>query len=201
MSEEEKHKEVGIDLGLNKKQQIELLKLARRSILARFESTELQMPEDVSGVLSEERGAFVTLNLKGRLRGCIGHIVGNNPLVETVATMALAAAFEDPRFPPLDRSELDDVEIEISVMTPLKRLENTEDIVIGRDGLIIRKGMYQGLLLPQVATSYGWDREEFLDHTCLKAGLPPGSWKDSDTEILYFSAQVFSEAELGLRAR
>lgn len=201
MAKEEDSPHVGIDLGLNRDQQVELLRLARRSIKVYFESGEPEYPKDVSGALSEHRGAFVTLNKKGRLRGCIGHIIADKPLYMTIASMAVASAFEDPRFPALAPEELDEIEIEISVMTPLRPLGKVEDIVIGRDGLVIHRGLYQGLLLPQVATDYGWDREEFLDHTCLKAGLPPGTWKESGTDVMVFSAQVFSEEDLRLEKK
>ena len=105
--------------------------------------------------------------------------------------MARAAALEDPRFPPITQDELDDLEIEISILTPLQRLAQKEDIIIGRDGLLIRKGMYSGLLLPQVASEYGWDVDEFLAQTCHKAGLSTDALKSKDVEIYRFSAEVF----------
>ena len=132
----------------------------------------------------------------GELRGCIGYIEGIKPLWEAVRDMARAAALEDPRFPPVRPEEVPELEIEISVLTPLWRVKDIKDIVIGRDGLIIRKGWRQGLLLPQVATEYGWDVKTFLEHTCLKAGLPRDAWKDPEAEIWAFSAEVFSEGEL-----
>ena len=144
-----------------------------------------------SRTLSEELGAFVTLKREGRLRGCIGNIVGNGPLVATIERMAGAAAFEDPRFPPLKAEELADLDIEVSVMGPLTPCPDPELVEVGRHGLYIRKSMHSGLLLPQVATEWGWDRETFLDQTCVKAGLPKGSWRKSKTEIWWFEAVIF----------
>jgi AmmeMemoRadiSam system protein A len=143
------------------------------------------------GVLSEPRGAFVTLRTGGRLRGCLGLVEGVRPLWETVRDMAANAASSDPRFPSVDAAELHDLDIEISVLSPLFPLEDPEDVTVGTHGLCICKGMRSGLLLPQVAEEEGWDRETFLDQTCWKAGLAPGCWKERDTEILGFTADVF----------
>ncbi|MCK4298893.1 MAG: TIGR00296 family protein, partial [Planctomycetes bacterium] len=128
-------------------------------------------------------------------RGCIGRIVGDMPLYKTIIEYAVHAALRDPRFPPVTRSELPDLHIEISVMTPLERVTDVSDIQVGRDGLLIKVGYNQGLLLPQVAAEYGWDRDTFLAHTCRKAGLPLDAWKSPPAEIYRFSAQVFGEKE------
>ena len=144
-----------------------------------------------SRTLNEELGAFVTLKRDGRLRGCIGNIVGNGPLLATIERMAGAAAFEDPRFPPLTADEVDGLHVELSVMGPLTPCPNPELIEVGRHGLYIRKSIHSGLLLPQVATEWGWDRETFLDQTCVKAGLPKGTWRKSKTEIWWFEAVIF----------
>jgi AmmeMemoRadiSam system protein A len=144
-----------------------------------------------SRTLSEELGAFVTLKRDGRLRGCIGNIVGNGPLAATIERMAGAAAFEDPRFAPLAADEIDGLHIEVSVMGPLTPCPDPELIEIGRHGLYVRKAMHSGLLLPQVASEWGWDRETFLDQTCVKAGLPKGTWRKSKTEIWWFEAVIF----------
>jgi hypothetical protein len=109
--------------------------------------------------------------------------------------MAVAAATEDPRFPPVSSQEMKDIAIEISVLTPLRTISDPTEIKVGRDGIVIEQGFYRGLLLPQVATEYGWTREEFLDHTCLKAGLAKGCWRQGAT-IKIFSAQVFNEGEV-----
>lgn len=144
-----------------------------------------------SRTLREELGAFVTLKSGGRLRGCIGNIVGKGPLVATIERMAGAAAFEDPRFAPLAADEIEGLHIEVSVMGPLSPCPDPELIEPGRHGLYIRKAMHSGLLLPQVATEWGWDRETFLDQTCVKAGLPKGTWRKPKTEIWWFEAVIF----------
>lgn len=157
-----------------------------------------KMTEFKDEIFKEKRGAFVTLHINGRLRGCIGYIAGIKPIPETIIDMAIASAFKDPRFPPLKREEFEKIDIEISVLTPIERVNNIDEIQVGRDGLIISNGYRQGLLLPQVATEYGWNREQFLEHTCYKAGLPGDAWKWKDTKIEKFSAQVFGEKELGM---
>ncbi|MBB6478885.1 AmmeMemoRadiSam system protein A [Spirochaeta isovalerica] len=141
-------------------------------------------------------GAFVTLKKSGELRGCIGNIVSERPLSETIRDMALSAAFRDPRFPPLKVEEFRDLSIEISVLSPLERVKDTSLIEPGRDGLLIRNGYHSGLLLPQVATEQNWDRETFIEHTFYKAGLSPDFLEDDKTEIYSFTAEVFSENDL-----
>ena len=141
--------------------------------------------------LDERRGAFVCLHKGKELRGCIGMIEGIKPLRETVREMAIQAAFGDPRFCALDRDELDRIDIEISVLTPLERIDDPTRIEIGRHGLYIRKKHRSGLLLPQVATEQGWNRTQFLEWTCRKAGLPPKAWQEADTEVYVFSAHIF----------
>jgi AmmeMemoRadiSam system protein A len=141
--------------------------------------------------LKENRGAFVTLQKRGQLRGCIGYIEGHGPLHNTIKEMAEAAAFRDPRFSPVKEKELPELDIEISVLTPLKRIKDVNEIQVGTHGIYIKKGWSSGLLLPQVATEYGWDRQTFLEHTCQKAGLPPAGWKEKDAEIYIFSADIF----------
>jgi AmmeMemoRadiSam system protein A len=151
------------------------------------------LPESTveSRALMEKRGAFVTLKKHGQLRGCIGCIKSVKPLYKIVGEMAVAAAFHDRRFRPVTKAELPDVEIEISVLTPLKRVRAVEEIEVGRHGIFIERGYKSGLLLPQVATEYGWDRETFLEHCCLKAGLSRDAWRDGKTRICTFSAEVF----------
>jgi len=134
---------------------------------------------------------FVTVYKNGELRGCIGHVIARKPLIEAVSEMAEAAAFQDPRFTPVRRDELGDLKIEISVLTPLQKIQSPEEIEVGKHGLIIKQGGSMGLLLPQVATEYGWDRTAFLENTCRKAGLPRNAWKEKDAEIFVFSADVF----------
>lgn len=144
-----------------------------------------------SETLEAELGAFVTLKRHGQLRGCIGNIVGNGPLVATIERMAGAAAFEDPRFAPVTAAETGELEIEVSVLGPLTPCPDPELVEVGRHGLYIRKSMHSGLLLPQVATEWGWDRETFLDQTCVKAGLPKGTWHQPKVEIWWFEAEIF----------
>lgn len=177
--------------GLSEAEKTLLHKIARESIVARLKGQSLPKYDIPSPALKETRGAFVTLKKNGRLRGCIGHIVGRLPIADTVREMAQAAAFEDPRFPPVTPSELDDLEIEISAMTPLKEIGSIDEIQVGPHGLYITNGRRSGLLLPQVAAEYGWDRQTFLEQTCRKAGLPKDAWKASGTKIFTFSADVF----------
>jgi hypothetical protein len=187
--------QVGVDLGLNRDEKLQLLRIARQSMEAAVEGKALPEFKVVSAKLKEKRGAFVTLTEEGELRGCIGHIVGVEPLYQCVSQMAVAAATQDPRFSAVGPAELGHIAIEISALTPLRRISDPAEIEVGRDGIYIEKGHYHGLLLPQVATEYGWDRYEFLENTCLKAGLPRGSWREGAT-IQIFSAQIFNEAEM-----
>jgi len=171
-----------------------LLYLARAAITSRFE-TDVEIPTCTDAAFEEKRGAFVTLTIGGQLRGCIGRIEAVGPLWDVVADMAVAAAFQDPRFGPLTRDELDRIQIEISVLTPMVPVEGPDDIVVGTHGLLIRKGPFSGLLLPQVASSRGWDVRTFLQETCRKAGLKPDDWQQEDAEILMFSAEVFGDED------
>jgi len=180
-------------MGLTKQEQDLLLKIARKSIEAGLTGEGIPPPEIKSDTLKEKMGAFVTLKKQGRLRGCIGFIEGKKPLYETVEEMARAAAFRDPRFRPVREDELRHLDIEISALTPLKQIHDIDEIEVGRHGLYLVKGCCSGLLLPQVATEYNWDRMTFLKETCMKAGLPEDAWKDTDAQIFIFSAHVFSE--------
>ncbi len=191
--DEAEKKKVGIDLGLTKEERAELREIARKAIEDRLSSGASISPgvETASRKLKEPRGAFVTLYRKGELRGCIGQIVPKMPLGEAVAAMAQEAAFRDPRFTPVRSEELDDLKIEISVLTPLQKIDSTDEIQVGKHGILIVRDASMGLLLPQVATEYNWDRNQFLEHCCLKAGLPGNAWKDKETEIYIFSADVF----------
>lgn len=181
----------GIDLGLNENEKKLLHRIAEEAIRSALEKKSPPHYTVESEKLQELRGAFVSLHKEGMLRGCIGHIRGDRPLHETIKEMACAAAFEDPRFPPLTFEELDQVDIEISALTPLRKIAAIDEIEVGKHGIYMVKGFYSGLLLPQVPTEYGWDRLEFLEHTCSKAGLHKDAWKESDTEIYIFSADVF----------
>ncbi len=140
--------------------------------------------------LSSEFGAFVTLSKDGQLRGCIGQMIGRGALYQTVAQMAVAAAFNDPRFPPLHADELEDVSWEISVMSPVTRCPDPNRIEVGKHGLFIQKDGHHGLLLPQVAGERGWTREVFLENLCRKAGLGPDDWQEPDAEIYWFECVI-----------
>lgn len=180
---------------LTDKEKRALLELARKTLTAfvRDGKTLQFNAEDYPPTLRRKAGVFVTLTKKGRLRGCIGYVVGRVSILEGVRNNAINAAARDPRFEPVKPDELKDIEIEISVMTPLERIADPNKIVCGTHGILLKKGWHQGLLLPQVATEYGWNREQFLDATCQKAGLRPGDWRTA--EIYSFSAQVFNEAQ------
>jgi uncharacterized protein len=167
-----------------------LLQLAHRSIQAVLDGRELDLTSP-SAHLAEMRGAFTTLHLHGRLRGCIGYVVPTNSLYQTVVETAQAAAFDDPRFPPVTAEEAPQLKVEISVLSPLHPIR-PQDVVTGVHGLIVAKGGRRGLLLPQVPTQWHWDRETFLSQTCLKAGLPPDAWMQ-DVDLQAFTAEVFGE--------
>jgi len=173
-----------------------LLKLARDTIYAKLHHRVPEHEKPVSDTLKEPCGAFVTIHKKGALRGCIGLVQASKPLYRSVREMAAAAAFDDPRFPPLSREEFNEIDIEISVMSPLKRIDGVSEIEVGKHGILMKRGFHQGLLLPQVATEQGWDRDTFLEHTCYKAGMGGDCWKSGDTEIYIFSAEVFGEKNL-----
>ncbi len=184
-------KKVGVDLGLNAEEKKLLHQIAKTVIENRAQGKPVPEFKVDSAILKENRGAFVTINKKGQLRGCIGYIEGRGPLHKTVEEMAEAAAFRDPRFSPVKENELADLEVEISVLTPLRKIADVNEIEVGKHGIYIKKGWYSGLLLPQVATEYKMDRQTFLEHTCQKAGLPSNAWKDKNTEIYIFSADIF----------
>jgi AmmeMemoRadiSam system protein B/AmmeMemoRadiSam system protein A len=185
--------------GLNDEERRELLALARGAIEAAVSGQSAPRSTLASSALDTECGAFVTLHKDGRLRGCIGYVRAVKPLRSTVAEMAVQAALHDPRFPAVTADEVPGLDIEISVLSPLEEVDDVSAIEVGRHGLIVQDGARSGLLLPQVATEQGWDRDTFLDHTCLKAGLPAGSWKREGVTVLRFTAEVFGEIELGLR--
>ena len=180
---------------LTPQQQSTLLRIARDSISGLLDGRDAAVdPSTFDPVLREPAGAFVTLKTEeGDLRGCIGSVLAVEPLYRAVARSAVNAAFRDPRFLPVTTEELAGLRLEISVMGPLVPVASIEEIVCGRDGLVVRRGPFSGLLLPQVAEERNWDRETFLSQTCVKAGLPPQAWHDSDTRIERFSAHVFGE--------
>jgi AmmeMemoRadiSam system protein A len=180
----------GIDLHFSEDERRLLKELARASIEEALFGKKGR-PLDVPKTLKRKMGAFVCLKTKGELKGCIGYIKGQMPLDETIRRMAVEAAFHDPRFMPLDAIEWKDTEVEISVLTPMKRITDIEEIQVGINGIYVEKGTESGLLLPQVATENGWDRRVFLEYACMKAGLPRDAWKSPETRIYIFSADVF----------
>jgi uncharacterized protein (TIGR00296 family) len=177
------------------------LRLARAAIENYLnEHAKLKAPGDLPAIFDEKRGVFVTLNEFGSLRGCIGYPYPVFALKEAIIDAAISAAVSDPRFPPVTREEFNEVSIELTVLTMpqvlhVKPVELPNHIEVGRHGLIVKKGMYQGLLLPQVATEYNWTAEEFLCQTCWKAGLPQDAWLEADTEVSTFEGQIFKEEE------
>ncbi len=171
-----------------------LLALARRAIETAVR--EDRLPGDIpqAGVFAERHGVFVTLRCRGRLRGCIGVVDPDEPLGESVVRSAVSAALADPRFPAVDAEEIQHLHIEISLLTTPHRISPAA-IVIGRHGLLIRRDTRHGLLLPQVATEHGFNRQKFLEEVCRKASLPADAWKDPETQVCAFTCEVFAEAK------
>jgi AmmeMemoRadiSam system protein A len=180
-------------MDLNAADQGLLFRVARESIKAHLKGEKAVLPQVTSPVLLQPSGVFVTLHRQGSLRGCIGYLEARKPLLAAVQEMAVAAAFGDPRFPPLREEELADLDLEISVLSPMHQIKNIEEIQVGRDGIYMERGSCRGLLLPQVATEYGWDRLTFLKQTCSKACLPQDAWGDPATRIFIFSAKILHE--------
>jgi AmmeMemoRadiSam system protein A len=195
----------------------ELVAIARKAIgdALHGRSSEVQIPPEGApvpnssergssfsegkGRLSRPGGAFVTLRIDGNLRGCIGYIQAPVPLAEVVAEVAEKAALEDPRFSPLSLQEFERTHIEISVLSPLQRISSVNEIVVGKHGLLLELRHARGLLLPQVAEEYGWDREMFLENTARKAGLSRNAWKDPEAVIYIFTAEIIQEEVLAAR--
>jgi uncharacterized protein len=171
-----------------------LLRLAHQSIRSAVTGNPLESPTG-SPHLSEPRGAFTTLHEHGKLRGCIGYVMAVEPLEQVIVKTARAAALEDSRFPPVTEAEFGSLQMEISVLSPMFAIA-PEDVIVGRHGLMVTCEGRRGLLLPQVAPEWDWDRETFLSQTCRKAGLPPDMWKRGAI-LQAFTAEVFGEAEPG----
>jgi len=193
---EMKEKEPKMEELLNAKQKRRLLVIARATLEAYIKERRVPDFKEEDPVLNEELGAFVTLHKNGQLRGCIGNMTGKGPLYLTIRDMAVSASTQDPRFPPVRKDELKDIDIEISVLSPMKIIDDPEKIVIGKHGVMVQKGFRSGVYLPQVGTETGWSRERFMDSLCLhKAGLPADSWKKGGCDIYIFTAEVFGEKE------
>lgn len=182
------------NIELNKEEQEKLLEIARRTLESYLKNGETLGFEVVGPQLLEPRGSFVTLRKNGQLRGCIGEFEARDSLWKVVQRMAIEAAIRDPRFPPVRLNELSEISIEISVLSPLKKIDNPDEIEIGKHGVMIKKDFRKGVFLPQVATETGWDKETFMGQLCSqKAGLPWDCWKKKDIELFIFTAQVFEE--------
>jgi uncharacterized protein len=177
---------------LSESDQQRLLKIARTAVLLYLSGKSPRPAEIESGPLSENHSVFVSLHEDGELRGCIGNLHATAPLYRTTAECAIQAAVADPRFMPLTLAELVGVAFEISVLSPLEKVDDINTLQTGRDGIFIIKNALRGLLLPQVATDNGWDRERFLAETCRKAGLKSNDWKDG-AAIFRFTAQIIAE--------
>ena len=174
-----------------------LLKTARDSVEAVVTSSAAQKPESDDPEFNAHCGCFITLKNQGRLRGCIGQFISDVPLIELVARMAKSSATSDPRFfaDPVTADELEQLDIEISVLSPLRRTSEPLDLRLGTDGIYIKKGLASGCFLPQVATETGWSKEEFLSYCCAhKAGLAADAWRDPEVEVYLFTADVFGAA-------
>ena len=184
---------------LSKEECKKMLILARTAITNYLDTgkhLKLEKNEFKEKTLNEKMGAFVTLHKGGDLRGCIGHMESSGPLYETVAQMAVAAAVQDPRFTALTKEELDEIDLEISALSPMKKIDDHNEIQVGTHGVMVRKGLQGGVYLPQVADEAGWNKEEFLNSLCgQKAGIPADSWKTGECDMYIFTAEVFGEKD------
>lgn len=181
-----------MDTSLTREQEKSLLRLARLAITLHLQEGTSPSMETDDVTFKQKRGAFVTLKVKDQLRGCIGYPIPHKPLFETIIDIAISAATKDFRFSPLEQKELHETKIEISVLNQPQLIKDISEIEVGKHGIIITKGLSRGLLLPQVPVEWGWDRQTFLSHGCMKAGIEEEAWK-KDAQIEIFTAQVFSE--------
>jgi AmmeMemoRadiSam system protein A len=181
---------------MTEEQKKQLLAVARNAVMAAVSGQKPPKPQSNDPKLNERRGCFVTLRNEGELRGCIGQFVADKPLIELVSDMAVAAATGDPRFlhDPITPQEVNELDIEISILSPLKKTDNPLSLRLGVDGIYIKRGFASGCFLPQVATETGWSKEEFLSYCCShKAGLKPDAWKDKNTDVFLFTAEIIEE--------
>jgi hypothetical protein len=182
-----------VEKELNTQEKAVLLAIARKAIETYVRTGEMYIEPREEKALNMRNGCFVTIKQDGQLRGCIGNFQSELPLFKEVAEMAIASATKDPRFYPMKEEDLHDFSLEISVLSPLHKIEDIQEIEVGKHGIYLEKGFYRGVLLPQVAMEHGWSRDTFLKQTCVKAGLPTDAWSAEDSEIYIFSAQVFGE--------
>ena len=181
---------------LNEAQRKKMLKMARDSIVHYLKTGKTLEVKESDPVLNREMGAFVTLHEHGKLRGCIGNMVGRGPFYLTVREMAKEAATGDPRFRPVTLREMKDIDIEISALSPMEKIENPDIIEVGKHGVMVKGAFRSGVYLPQVATETGWNREQFMNSLCgQKAGMAPDAWKKGECDIYVFTAEVFGEEE------
>lgn len=178
---------------LNAKEQKILLNIARQAIIDQVQTGQYEVEPREEKSLNSRSGCFVSIKQNGKLRGCIGNFQSELPLFSEVAEMAVSSATKDPRFYPMLAEDLKNFLLEISVLSPLEKIEKTDEIEVGKHGIYLEKSFHRGVLLPQVAVEHGWDRKTFLMQTCIKAGLPTDAWRTEDAEIYIFSAQIFSE--------
>jgi AmmeMemoRadiSam system protein A len=175
-------------------QKEKILEIARKTLIQKIKENKIYHPKVKGDKLKKELGVFVTLRKGKGLRGCIGSIVAREPFYLGVRDMVIAASTQDPRFPPVIEAELDDIDIEISVLSPLEKIDNPDKIILGKHGVLVKKGFRSGVFLPQVADETGWSKNEFMSNLCVyKAGLESTCWKTGNCDIFVFSAEVFSE--------
>jgi len=179
---------------LKVKEQKVLLDIARQAIEEQVRAGRYEIEPREEKALNQRNGCFGTIYQKDELRGCIGNFQSEQPLFREVALMAVNSATKDPRFYPMREDDLANYRLEISVLSPLEKIEEITDLEVGKHGIYLEKSFHRGVLLPQVAVDHGWDRETFLKQTCIKAGLPTTAWQTEDAEIYIFSAQVFCES-------
>jgi uncharacterized protein len=181
-----------MEQNISRKEKKLLLEIARNAIVSHYENSVIPAREETEPLLQEKRGCFVCIKINGKLRGCIGSFVSDQPLYQLVREMAVSAATRDPRFYPMSKQELGESNLEISILTSLQKVSAIDEIVPGKHGLYIEKNTARGVLLPQVASEYGWDRETFLCQTSIKAGMQADAWKEG-AGIYIFGAEVFNE--------
>ena len=184
-----------ISMNLANEEKRTLLSIARSSIASALERKTFHSDKFLNEALNRPSGVFVTLRIGKDLRGCIGYVEPLFPLAQAIQEVAVKAAIEDSRFMPVTLPELDKIIIEISILSPLEELKDIETVEIGKHGLVIDAGYRRGLLLPQVAVEYNWNREQFLKHTALKASLPPDAWKQKGIKLFTFTVEKFDESE------
>ncbi len=189
-------REAELSTMLTHEEKRELLTVAREAIGSALYNRPVAAPTLRLPGLMQCCGLFVTIKIDRQLRGCIGYIESNRPLVELVPEIAVKSALEDPRFPQLTPEELEKISLELSILSPLRRIHDIDDIIVGSHGLLIELGPNRGLLLPQVAVEFRWDRNEFLEATARKAGLYRSAWQDPEAHIFVFTAEILREAEV-----